>query len=157
MNILFVCSGNISRSFLAEALFLHELKDRPGLDVSVRSAGLRAFPGNTADTEMVCFLLEQGLSVPDHRARALSRKDVAWAERILVMEIHHLQAMEREFPESAGKTELLGRYIAGAPEEIEDPFGCSSHFYRLAQSRIGSAVKGLLRELERTAGKDSPC
>jgi len=159
MNILFVCSGNITRSFLAEALFRHEAKGCPGLEVSVRSAGIRAFPGNDPDPEMVRFLLERGLSVPDHHARAVSREDAVWADRILVMEKEHLRAMVGGFPESAGKTELLGRYIPEAvvPDEIGDPFGLSSYHYRLAQSRIGLAVQGLRKHLEAEAAKDPAC
>jgi len=159
MNILFVCSGNITRSFLAEALFQHEIKGCPELNAFARSAGLRAFPGNDPDPEMVRFLLGRGLAVPDHQARPVSREDVAWADRILVMEKEHLRSMERGFPESAGKTELLGRYIAetALPDEIGDPFGLSSYHYRLAQSQIGLAVQGLRRHLEAATGKGPAC
>jgi len=159
IHVFFVCSGNISRSFLAEALFRVEVKGCPGLNVSIRSAGLRAFPGNLPDPEMVHFLMERGLPVPDHRARLVSREDVAWAHRILVMEWEHLRAMERFFPDADGKTELLGAYNVGKSlsDEIADPFGLSSRHYRLAQSRISLAVKGLRRVLEESAVERVMC
>ncbi len=157
MNLLFVCSGNISRSFLAEALLRAELR-RFGLkDVDVRSAGLHAFPGNGPDPEMVRFLLERGVPVPDHEARSLSRDDAAWADWILVMERGHLGAVTSMFPEARDKVELLGRYIPGSPtpDDIGDPFGRSSYHYRLAQARIGTAVQGLLARL-RCLGEGTP-
>ena len=43
MNILFVCSGNISRSFLAQRLLENELASMAVEGVTVASAGLHAY------------------------------------------------------------------------------------------------------------------
>jgi protein-tyrosine phosphatase len=159
MNVLFLCSGNISRSFLAEALLRSELERTGVSGVGVRSAGLLAFPGNTPDPEMAAFLRDRGLPVPDHRARAVSREDVAWADRILVMETSHLHMTERRFPEAEGKLDLLGRCIPGAaePPEIEDPFGLDPSRYRDARERILEAVRSLVRRIEELQGEAGPC
>ena len=160
MNVLFVCSGNISRSFLAEALFRTELERNGVGGVATRSAGLLAFPGNRPDPEMVAFLRDRGLPVPDHRARAFSREDAAWADLILVMERPHLHMAERRFPEAGGKLDLLGRCIPGTDEapEIEDPFGLGASRYRRAQERIVAAVQGLVRRIgEAQGGTTRPC
>ncbi|MBV8641858.1 MAG: hypothetical protein JO070_10760, partial [Verrucomicrobia bacterium] len=42
-NILFVCTGNVCRSPMAEGLFRQMVAQRP--DIRVRSAGLSTFPG----------------------------------------------------------------------------------------------------------------
>ncbi len=155
MNVLFVCSGNISRSYLAEALFREKLRKSRLTGVGIRSAGIRAFPGNAPDPEMVRFLRERGLPADGHRARALSEEDVSWADRILVMERAHLLVTAREFPAVRDKAELLSRYIPGSsePEDIEDPFGLSPRHYGVAQARISKAVEGLLAHLEGLGGK----
>jgi protein-tyrosine phosphatase len=159
MNVLFICSGNISRSFLAEALLRSEL-DRKGVGgIGVRSAGLLALPGNRPDPDMAAFLRDRGLPIPDHRARALSREDTAWADWILVMERSHLQTMASRFPDARGKLALLGSCIPEAVEdpEIEDPFGLDRTRYRDAQEKILRAVQGLMKRLEASQGETEPC
>ena len=95
MNILFVCSGNISRSFLAEVLLKKELRSL-GLDgIGVSSAGLSAYPGNPPDPQMVEYLAEAGIAYEPHEARGVTGQDVDWADRILVMEKDHARAIEK--------------------------------------------------------------
>lgn len=159
MNILFVCSGNISRSFLAQMLLQNEVKRYSGLDISVSSAGLFTFPGNPADPEMVRFLVRAGIPVKDHVPRQIVKEDVDWAHLILVMERIHATGIINTWPEAKGKLELLGKYLSGArdPDDIVDPYGKSPYHYRLAQSQITLAIRSLVEKLasSRTGGKDA--
>jgi len=73
MKILFVCTANISRSFLAEQLFNHEIA-RLNLDhVSCTSAGISALPGYPPDPRMVDFLHEQGKTIKEHRSKPVTK------------------------------------------------------------------------------------
>lgn len=148
-NILFVCSGNISRSFLAEVLFRRELEQNPGLNARGRSAGLLAVPGNSADEEMVRTILEMGLPDPPHRARRLDGSDVDWAHRVLAMEHLHLRLLRERFPAASEKAQLLGHFIPGeqGSAEIRDPWGLSREDYRTCSIRIEKAVRGLVEDL----------
>lgn len=68
MNILFVCTANVSRSFLAEKLLKNEV-ERLRLDnISILSVGLFAYPGNPPDPKMVDYLSEKGIPVERHEA-----------------------------------------------------------------------------------------
>ena len=58
MNVLFVCTANISRSFLAEKLMKHAVKARDLNHVFTRSAGVYAEPGRPPDPKMVKYLVE---------------------------------------------------------------------------------------------------
>jgi len=150
MNILFLCTGNVSRSYLAEALLKNELQCLNYADgFSVFSAGLHAFPGSPPDPNMAAFLREKGIEMKSHGARQVREEDLEWADLILVMEKSHGEIIQQTWPRETGKVKLLGAYIVGAfgEEEIADPYGRSSYHYRLAQARIALAVKSLARSL----------
>jgi protein-tyrosine-phosphatase len=149
MNILFVCSANVSRSFLAEVLLTHELSQCGLEDISVASAGLYAFPGNSPDPKMVEYLEDMGIPLHGHSARRITSEDVDLADLILVMERDHATIIEGMWPEAREKVELLGRSISNgqAVDDIADPFGRSSYHYRLAQAQISIAIKALVKRL----------
>ncbi|MBN1103798.1 MAG: hypothetical protein JXL84_10330 [Deltaproteobacteria bacterium] len=159
MKILFVCSANVSRSFLAERLLREEMDSLGIKDVFISSAGLHAFPGSPADPRMVEHLAGMGFSVPAHEARVMSKEDAEWADFILVMEKGHVQTIRNLWPVAGPKVQLLGRCLPGSGEgdEIIDPFARSVYHYRLAQSQITLAVKTLARWLASGRGKGSPC
>lgn len=149
MNILFVCAGNVSRSFLAEALLRHELRPL-GMDhISVLSAGLHAYPGSPADPEMVRYLSERGVPVPPHEAKQMAGEDADWADKILVMEEGQALMIKELWPRAGDKVEHLGGYITPGhqADDIIDPFGRTPYHYRLAQSQITMAVVSLLKTL----------
>jgi predicted protein tyrosine phosphatase len=79
MRVLFVCSGNVSRSPTAEALFGH----CEGFEV--RSAGTSARSPNPIGEDLV-----------------------AWADVIFAMEEEHRAALVERFPRAEGKIEVLG-------------------------------------------------
>jgi len=149
VNILFVCSANISRSFLAKVLFEDEMRRRGKNTVSAASAGLHAYPGAPPDPKMTAFLIAKGVPWEPHRARRISREDMEKADLILVMEGVQERLLKECFPEAEIKIMRLGRFISpdGREDDIIDPFGKSTYHYRLAQSQITLAVKNLCEEL----------
>lgn len=153
MNLLLVCSGNVSRSFLAEVLLRRELRYLGVDTANVASAGVYAYPGNPPDPHMLDYLAKSGIAYGTHEARELTGQIVQWADRIFVMEKGHGDAIERNWPEATSKIELLGKYISGdgANDDIPDPYGNSAYHYRLAQSQISLAVRNLARWIARHA------
>ncbi|MBW1836115.1 MAG: low molecular weight protein arginine phosphatase, partial [Deltaproteobacteria bacterium] len=143
MNILFVCTANICRSFLAAKLFQNEI-DLGNLDnISVSSAGLFTHPGSPPDPKMVKFLSKMGIRDENHRSRQMSEEDIAWADIILVMEEFHRLRILSLWPSGYEKVERLGRFVSedSVADDIADPFGRSQYHYRLAQSQIALAIK----------------
>jgi len=149
MNILFVCTGNISRSFLAEMLLKHEVRQRGLKGIHASSAGISACPGTPADTQMVEYLSEMGIAAEPHEASLLTKEDVDRADIIMVMEKKQLDVIKDRWPDAGDKLELLGSYIAAGPivDDISDPYGASPYHYRLAQARITQAIEALIKRL----------
>ena len=149
MNILFVCSANVSRSFLAEKLLKRELEKQNIKDVSVASAGMNTFDLNEPDSSMVAHLSKIGIPAGHHRPKQISKEDIDWANIILVMETDHAKEIMNLWPEAKPKLQAFGRFVSAGPsiDDIIDPFGRSSYHYRLAQSQITLAVNSLIEIL----------
>ena len=149
MNILFVCTANVSRSFLAQHLLRHELWSHEIYDISVSSAGIISNPDASADPRMVDHLLQKGIRSEEHKARQITKEDVDWAHRILVMEKRHADIIHEMWPEAKAKVDFLGRFSSGGliDDDIIDPFGKSPYHYRVAEAQISLGVEALAKEL----------
>ena len=126
-HVLFVCTGNICRSPLAESLLERALKDR-GLAVEVTSAGTGAWDGAPASEGAYLVGLERGLDLSGHRARLLTRELVDEADLILTMARHHRARVDELGGE--GKVFVLGEYAGKGDDEVSDPFGGDLTVYR---------------------------
>lgn len=126
-HVLFVCTGNICRSPLAESLLERALKDR-GLEVEVTSAGTGAWDGAPASEGAYLVGLERGLDLSGHRARLLTRELVDEADLILTMARHHRARVDELGGE--GKVFVLGEYAGKGDDEVSDPFGGDLTVYR---------------------------
>ncbi len=148
MNILFVCSANICRSFLAEMLTRNEVEEGNMEDLSVASAGLFAQPGHPPDPQMVKYLSEMGIPVSEHQSKMIEKEDVDWADHILVMEKEHAEIIRESWPEAGEKVALLGSFLTHTEmvDDIIDPYRRTSFHYRLAQSQITLALKAFLQK-----------
>lgn len=122
-TIIFVCTGNICRSPMAEA-FLQRILVREGLatDYVVRSAGVWAANGRPASFYAIQAMAKRGLDISDHRAHSLTRADVEEADLILAMASEHAEAIETLLPQYKPKIHLLSE-MAGGHYDIPDPGG----------------------------------
>lgn len=151
MNVLFVCTGNLCRSPVAEAL-LKKLASREGRgDIKARSAGTHAMIGNPSPPEALQVAGSVGLDLTMHRAQPVSSELVGWADRIVVMSPEHREFIEMNFPEGVEKVEELARHSPGGKpgDTINDPYGLSLFHYRQYFSDLTEALKNFYSELNR--------
>ncbi|MEO0602358.1 MAG: low molecular weight phosphotyrosine protein phosphatase [Myxococcota bacterium] len=119
-RLLFVCSGNITRSPAAAAL-----AEQQGLklarELEVRSAGTLRIEGSPAHGQMAAVARQAGLDLSAHRSQGLTADLLRWADFVAAMEPHHLEAIEELVPEARERSRGLGAYVGR--EMIEDPTG----------------------------------
>ncbi|TVU89172.1 low molecular weight protein-tyrosine-phosphatase [Vreelandella titanicae] len=117
-RILVVCTGNICRSPVAEALLKQQLPDR-----HISSAGLGALQGEPVASFARQLAEADGLDVTNHRARQLTVTMIQEADLILVMSEGQRRAVGQQAPQALGKTLLLGRWLdSGKGRNIPDPY-----------------------------------
>lgn len=122
-TILFICTANICRSPVAEALFAAWLRTQAlGGNWRAESAGTWAEPGLPASTYSQEVLGALGFDISSHRSRRVDRPMIEAADLVLCMTHSHREALQAEFPDLAGRIQLLSA-MAGLPHDIADPYG----------------------------------
>lgn len=147
-RILFVCSGNLCRSFMAERIFRKQLRKRALQHVQAESAGLLDLGGADADPQAVSILKEKSIDGSGHRSRLLSAEMVDRADRVLVMEEAQRQELLRRHPGAEGKVRLLKSFSPLGDEgslDIQDPHGREPYHYRSCFADIYFSLEGLVR------------
>ncbi len=152
-----VCTGNLCRSPLAEALLRKHL-DRLGVvDVMVQSAGLGATDGQRAIEASRRAGAALGAELNAHRAQVLERRIIDESELVLCASSEHIEQIRRRWPDiSTEKLKLFAQMLEGeAPVDIEDPIGFDEAMFHLIARVIDGAMEGWARSLVRNPWLDS--
>lgn len=134
-SVITICTGNICRSPMAEALLREALAPR---GVAVDSAGVGALVGHPADPLAVELMAEQGIDLGGHRGKQVDEALMAGADLVLVMDRTHTAALAEVFPHYRGKVHLLGRWEG---IEIADPYRCPRKAFEEALAQIEAGVR----------------
>jgi L-threonylcarbamoyladenylate synthase len=140
---VFVCSGNICRSPMAEYLMRRWLGRDSGWAVS--SAGTSAVDGMSASVEAVRALAELKIDLRPHRSRQLTGEIVDAASLIVVMTAAHRTAVLERFPGARDKAFALKSFGGRSGDvDVEDPIGAPLEGYRKTRDEINAALPDLI-------------
>jgi protein-tyrosine phosphatase len=133
---------------MAEAIARAELAQRGWGTVDVRSAGTGAMPGAPASGGALRAAASIGLDLSGHRSQRVSPELVEWADLVLAMSGHHVQAVLAMG--GSGRTALLGAFASGDTEGegVPDPFGRPDQVYLQTLARLRELVASSLARLE---------
>ena len=123
-RVLVVCTANVCRSAMAEALLRKSAFDK-GLDLTVTSAGVRV-PGLPVDPEAVRSLDGYGLDIRGHQPRQADRAIIGsdGADLVITMTREHVRDIVSFDRHSFGRTfslpELVRRARRVRPDQHDD-------------------------------------
>jgi RpiB/LacA/LacB family sugar-phosphate isomerase len=148
-TILFICTGNVCRSPMAEALFRHAVRGRG--EFRVLSAGLGAVDGQPPTPHSVRAMRELGVDISGQRSRMLTPDLVRSADLILGMTHGHVDTVALLFPPVAEKTFLLREFdetLEPYEKDISDPIGSEYEVYVDCRDQIEQGIAALLKFME---------
>src|SRR5271154_6412867 len=148
-TILFICTGNVCRSPMAEGLFRKATGGRG--EFRIFSAGLGAIDGQPPTPHSVTAMKEIGIDISAQRSRALTVDLVRQADFIFGMTHGHVDTIALLYPPAAEKTFLLREFddtLEPFEKDIPDPIGSPYDIYVHCRDQIEQGIASLLKFME---------
>lgn len=155
-RVMTVCTGNICRSPMAQVV-LRDRLSRAGLDgtVVVDSTGISDEEhGHPIDRRASRVLTANGYEVPPHRARRITRADLAATDLVLAMTSVHarsLRALARDDASLAGRVRMYRSFDPDAPADgpehlldVDDPWFGNESDFEVTLAEVEAAADGIV-------------
>ena len=155
-TIVTVCTANICRSPMAEALLKHALAAQPEPLRSLRivSAGVAAREGDRVSENSVVALRKVGLDIRSHTSRPLDRRLLDEAMAVFCMTESHRAMIQLSFDPAPRHVYLFREFMPRtAAKEIGDPYGGSLSDYEACRDEMVEAIPSLMEFLKTLAVK----
>lgn len=147
-SVLFICTGNVCRSPMAEGL-LRQLVEEAGESdqVKVASAGISAMEGMPPSNHSQSAMKDDGIDISNQRSQMLTPPMVEEFTHIFGMGRSHIEIIRNYFPESLEKTFVLREFLAldGHEIDVPDPIGGDLEEYEMTRDLIKEAMPGILK------------
>lgn len=101
IRVLFVCTGNICRSTMAEEVGRFWAA-QAGAPMDFDSVGVSDEErGNSIDRRAASVLADHGYPTGNHRARQVTAADIEAADFVIAAEVHHVRRLKRLAPQAS--------------------------------------------------------
>ncbi len=141
MKILCVCTGNVCRSPMLEALLRRELEKQGLADFTVSSAGTMTNDGMMPTEQAITVMKEIGLDISAHTSRQVNHAIVEDTDVFVTLTTEHGVALAFYHCADPKKIVVPG---AGVP----DPFGGSLSVYRQCRDLLLETLPQLVEDIK---------
>ncbi len=141
MNILCVCTGNICRSPMLEALMRREFEQQGLTDFTVSSAGTMTDDGMIPSEHAIAAMNEIGLDISHHTSRQITREIVKNTDVFVALAPEHGVALAFYHGADPEKIVVPG---GGVP----DPFGYPLTAYRQCRDLLLETLPQLIEDIK---------
>ena len=148
IKVMFICSGNICRSPMAEGLAIAKLA-RLNILAQVCSAGTLKIEGESASLHAVEAMKNIGIDISHHRSQGIRISLLTTCDHIVVMAPEHKKMLHGDAPELTEKIVCMwefgehSRPLTG----ITDPVGQNLDAFIACRNRLNICLDGWLEAL----------
>lgn len=147
-KVMFICTGNICRSAMAEYLLKKVAQDR-NEKIEVKSCGTYAENGDMSTYEAIEVMNEDyNIDLKAHRATNIMNSDIKDEEIILCATNNHKMFVIQLFPELKEKVYTIKEYV-GEEGDISDPWGYGIMVYRKCASELYELANKIMDKLSK--------
>jgi len=151
MKIMFICTGNICRSAMAEKMLKKMLKDIGKENIEVYSSGVYADTGDISTQDAVEVMKEYEIDLTSHRATNIRESQIEKMDLILCATLSHKAAVKQLYPELSKKVYTMKEYAGVMKEgnnyDIADPWGYSKKVYQECAQEIKKCLEEIVKKI----------
>lgn len=149
LRVLFVCTGNICRSPLAEGYLRHLCQTNGYSKIETDSAGISALRGSPPSKEAVAVAEDLGFDISMLKSRQFNKSDLTNFDLILTMTVEQRKWIIENYKANTKRIRLLRELSAtdGESLDIPDPIGLGISSYMETFRYIKKSVENLLEQL----------
>lgn len=149
-KIMFVCTGNVCRSPMAEGYLLKKFRDLNKEDeYLVSSCGIYANKGENATHNAVEVMKKYGVDIEHHKATRIEDSNIEEFDLVITLTEYHKKIILENYPSLNGKIYTLKEFVDKDLEyiDIDDPWGLDINIYRFCATEIVNYIDKLIEKI----------
>lgn len=152
MKIMFVCTGNICRSAMAEYILKDRIEKEEELKqkIEVFSAGTYAEEGDIPTYSAIEVMKENGIDMAHHKAINIRNSKIEAMDLILCATKSHKDALLYLYPNLSNKIYTIKEYVGYDKDniDIKDPWGYDIEIYRFCEAELEACIDLLIKKIK---------